>query len=113
MLKLKHNFQGGQNIHLYVTVSDGEFKAKTEVNVNVLNGTKRYQGNVPHPPGIFNFPSYNKMPPPSMANNPPPSIANNPPPIPGRQHQQKTYPEATSEPPQVSNVNSISKILKS
>lgn len=104
-------FQGGQDLHLYVTVSDGDLKAKTEVYVNVLNSsapssTNRasYPGKLPHPPSLFNFPNYGKRPSQSVVNNPPPAIANNPPPQPNRksQAQEKTYPEyENSETPQV------------
>ncbi|GAB1866784.1 Tyrosine kinase receptor Cad96Ca [Camponotus japonicus] len=43
--------RGGQNLFLYVTVSDGQLTAKTEVYVNIMNASAADQGNprIPFP----------------------------------------------------------------
>lgn len=38
------SFQGGQNLFLYVTVSDGQLTAKTEVYVNIKNASAPNRG---------------------------------------------------------------------
>ncbi|KAL3280389.1 hypothetical protein HHI36_017874 [Cryptolaemus montrouzieri] len=96
--------RGGEDIHLYVTVSDGEVAAKTEVYVNILNGSEPPRnrpfsfggGNNLRPP---NFPNIGNFP-NSPINNPPPSISNNPRPLPKQPYfkktthtQTKTYPD--------------------
>ncbi|ERL85918.1 hypothetical protein D910_03333 [Dendroctonus ponderosae] len=91
--------KGGTDLHLYVTLSDGQLEAKTEVYVNILNSSAPYKSPLntpPFPGGGFNpFAGFNPRPPntppkPSSnlpnnlasVYNPPPNIANNPPPRP-------------------------------
>lgn len=64
-------FQAGQNIFLYVTVTDGKLTAKNEVWVNVVNETGLYypgggiaSGQPKVSPPFLRFPGYNSRPPP-------------------------------------------------
>ncbi|KAJ8962100.1 hypothetical protein NQ318_018054 [Aromia moschata] len=99
----------GENLHLYVTAFDGDLTAKTEVNVNILNATARFNPSKPNRPpfpigGSSSFPNYPglfpKPPSPPVSNfpNTQPSMGNNNPPYTSKQHffQQKTYPETKS-----------------
>ncbi|XP_076250730.1 tyrosine kinase receptor Cad96Ca-like [Rhynchophorus ferrugineus] len=125
--------KGGKDIHLYVTMSNGELATKTEVYVNILNSSAPYKPPVNRPPfpgslngfnsaGFNPFSRFNPRPPntppgkvsnlpPNLDsyNNPPPNIANNPPPMPTRPYfQEKTYPERPKKPKnQTSNVTSL------
>ncbi|XP_066139191.1 tyrosine kinase receptor Cad96Ca isoform X1 [Euwallacea fornicatus] len=95
--------KGGTDLHLYVTLSDGQLEAKNEVYVNILNSSVPYKPTLSGPPfpgGPFNpFGKFNPRPPDSPSkspynlpsnlgnfNNPPANIANNPPPMPTRPH---------------------------
>lgn len=85
--------KGGQDLHLYVTVSDGQFQAKTEVYVNILNSSNpqaqrkglinphqphfAFTPHFPPAPPFGNIPLYNTNP--SKIN---PAIFNNPRPMP-------------------------------
>nr|CAI5834606.1 unnamed protein product [Callosobruchus analis] len=61
--------RAGENLHLYVTVTDGQFNAKSEVNVNILSATARYNPSQPKRPPIFGS---NGGFPPGLLNRPPP-----------------------------------------
>lgn len=43
-LHVHSSFQAGQNLLLYVTVSDGQLTAKTEVYVNIENASGSHRG---------------------------------------------------------------------
>ncbi|XP_023311404.1 tyrosine kinase receptor Cad96Ca, partial [Anoplophora glabripennis] len=117
----------GQNLHLYVTAFDGQLLAKTEVNVNILNESLRYNPSKSNRPpfslgqnaNIFKYPGVlpPKPPPlppslPDYTNNPPPEISNNP--YIQRQHifQQKTYPEQNTRKPERKSDKNVATILK-
>ncbi|CAG9769267.1 unnamed protein product [Ceutorhynchus assimilis] len=105
--------KGGTDLHLYVTLTDGQLDVKNEVYVNILNSSapfnkKQSHNRPPFPgsPGAFspfaNFnPAASQIPqrpssnmPSNMNNfnNPPPNIANNPPPMPNRPYFQPKRP---------------------
>ncbi|XP_018563441.2 tyrosine kinase receptor Cad96Ca-like, partial [Anoplophora glabripennis] len=119
--------RAGQNLHLYVTAFDGQLLAKTEVNVNILNESLRYNPSKSNRPpfslgqnaNIFKYPGVlpPKPPPlppslPDYTNNPPPEISNNP--YIQRQHifQQKTYPEQNTRKPEKKSDKNVATILK-
>lgn len=100
-------------MHLYVTLSDGQLEAKTEVYVNIINSSAPYKpplNGPPFPGGAFNpFGRFNPRPhntPPKIPanlptsigniNNPPPNIANNPPPMPSN-HKPYFRPKNNSQ----------------
>ncbi|CAH1176852.1 unnamed protein product [Phaedon cochleariae] len=62
---LNESLQGraGQNLHFWVTVSDGQLPAKTEVNVNIIPSRSRYSTSVANRPPIFQNPSFPRLPP--------------------------------------------------
>ncbi|KAL1501374.1 hypothetical protein ABEB36_006704 [Hypothenemus hampei] len=92
--------KAGTDLHLYVTLNDGQLEAKTEVYVNILNSSAPYKPPLGAPLGFpggsfnpfrggFNPRPANTPPKPVdnipnnvNVNNPPASIANNPPPVP-------------------------------
>ncbi|KAF5289644.1 hypothetical protein FQA39_LY15002 [Lamprigera yunnana] len=85
--------KAGENIMLYVTASDGDLTAKTEVWVNIIGSTGnrpkssftsninayaiKHQDNRLRPPALLSFPNFS-------SGQPPPLIANNPRPYPGQ-----------------------------
>ncbi|XP_060523799.1 tyrosine kinase receptor Cad96Ca-like [Cylas formicarius] len=100
--------RAGENLHLYVTVSDGELAAKTEVYVNILNASSPLRSSPKRPafppstgvfpPGFINYPGFNSRPAPipqgvlnNLTNNPPSSITNNP----STPHFQQKAPKIT------------------
>ncbi|KAJ8983276.1 hypothetical protein NQ317_010526 [Molorchus minor] len=112
--------RAGQNLHLYVTAYDGELTAKTEVNVNILKSSARFNPSKPDRPPFplggsssFNFPDlFNKRPSvPIYSNNPPVAEDKSPSYIPPRPYfQQKTYPESNTGKSQEKYNNTITEL---
>lgn len=73
--------RAGQNLRLYVIVSDGKYNSKTETNVNIIGANARFVPSKPKRPAYIsqNFGFLNYPPPPSsIPNYPNPSVINNP-----------------------------------
>lgn len=107
-----------------MTAFDGQLVAKTEVNVNILNASIRFNPSISNRPpfslgqnsNFFKYPGGLPTPPPlppSISNyNPPPEISNNP--YIQKQHifQQKTYPESSTRKPERKIEKNAPTILK-
>lgn len=107
-----------------MTAFDGQLVAKTEVNVNILNQSLRFNPSKSNRPpfslgqnsNFFKYPGALPSPPPlppSLSNyNPPPEISNNP--YIQKQHifQQKSYPEPNTRRPERKPDKNVSTVLK-
>ncbi|XP_072379897.1 tyrosine kinase receptor Cad96Ca [Diabrotica undecimpunctata] len=107
--------RAGENLHLYVTVSDGQLTAKSEVNVNILAANSRFNPSMPiRPParGFINYPGMIPRPgqppplPPNFPNNNP-SVINPPTFIPKQPYYHETR---TPLPSFTKNTNSNTKL---
>ncbi|KAK9871420.1 hypothetical protein WA026_011669 [Henosepilachna vigintioctopunctata] len=78
--------RGGEDIHLYVTISDGDLSTKNQVYVNILKPIDAMQPHkLSHHPSL-QFPNI-----PINIDNPPPSISNNPRPMPRPSFHESPY----------------------